>query len=168
VFATANGQLSVLALNNDQFARLCHALDRPEWQGDPRFQTNEKRMAAREYLHREIALQLAQAPSEVWIAKLQQNDVLHAPVRDYASVAAHPQTAHLDMLQTIDQPGVGALRLPGLPGLKGRQPMQPAPAIGQHTIDVLSEAGLDTHEIAELVNSAVVRQADDLTYPEPA
>ncbi|RTZ41664.1 CoA transferase [Candidimonas sp. SYP-B2681] len=168
VFPTANGQLSVLALNDDQFARLCRALDRPDWPSDPRFQTNEKRMAARDYLHKEIALQLAQAPSEVWVARLQQYDVLHAPVRDYASVAAHPQTAHLDMLQTIEQPGVGTLRLPGLPGIKGRQAMQPAPAIGQHTIAILSEAGLDSNEISELLNSAVVKQADTAEVTEPA
>lgn len=159
VFATADGQLSVLTLNDEQFARLCRALERPDWLKDPRFESNEARMAAREFLHGEIALQMAQAPSEVWMARLQQHDVLHAPVRDYASVAAHPQTAHLDMLQAIEQPGIGTLRLPGLPGAAGRRPMQAAPCIGQHSTEILNAAGLNDMEIARLLQSGVVRQA---------
>jgi crotonobetainyl-CoA:carnitine CoA-transferase CaiB-like acyl-CoA transferase len=159
VFSTANGQLSVIALNNDQFARLCRALDRPDWLTDERFQSNEKRMAQRDFLHAEMASQLATADSEIWEARLREHDVLHAPVRDYASVAAHPQTEHLGMLQSIDQPGVGALRLPGLPGASGRRPMQAAPGIGQHSTEVLAAAGLDAAEIAALLDSGVVRQA---------
>src|SRR5690606_35076755 len=142
VFNTANGQLSVIALNNDQFARLCRALDRPDWLTDERFQSNEKRMAQRDFLHAEMASQLITADSEIWEARLRQHDVLHAPVRDYAAVAAHPQTEHLGMLQSIDQPGIGTLRLPGLPGASGRRPMQAAPGIGQHSTDVLAAAGL--------------------------
>ncbi|HUG57044.1 MAG TPA: CoA transferase [Candidimonas sp.] len=159
VFDTANGKLSVLALNDDQFARLCRALERSDWLTDARFQSNEKRMAERDFLHEEIARQLVQAPSEVWEARLQQHDVLHARVRDYASVAAHPQTAHLGMLQDVDQPGLGTLQLPGLPGAHGRRPMQAAPGIGQHSTEVLLAAGLDDAEIAVLMDAGVVRQA---------
>jgi crotonobetainyl-CoA:carnitine CoA-transferase CaiB-like acyl-CoA transferase len=159
VFATADGQLSVLALNDAQFAKLCRALDRPDWLSDARFQSNESRMAARDFLHNEIAIQMAQAPSEVWIGRLREHDVLHAPVRDYASVAAHPQTAHLGMLQAVEQPGLGTLRLPGLPGAAGRRPMQAAPCIGQHSTEILNAAGLNDMEIARLLQSGVVRQA---------
>ncbi len=101
---------------------------------------------------------MAQAPSEVWEVRLRQHDVLHARVRDYVSVAEHPQTAHLGMLQAIEQPGLGTLRLPGLPGVNGRRPMQAAPAIGQHSTEILTAAGLDNAEIAELLKSGVVRQ----------
>ncbi len=158
VFATADGQLSVLVLNDAQFAKLCRALDRPDWLGDARFQSNEARMAARDFLHNEIAIQMAQAPSEVWIKRLQEHDVLHAPVRDYAAVAAHPQTAHLGMLQTIQQARIGELQLPGLPGAGGRRPMCAAPDIGEHSIQILRDAGLDPAEIAKLLDAGAIRQ----------
>lgn len=158
VFATADGKLSVLALNDAQFAKLCRALDRPDWPSDPRFQSNEARMAARDFLHNEIAIQMAQAPSEVWTKRLQEHDVLHAPVRDYAAVAAHPQTTHLGMLQSIQQPRIGELQLPGLPGADGRRPMQAAPDIGEHSIQILQDAGLDSAEIATLLDTGVIRQ----------
>ncbi|MDS1139997.1 CoA transferase [Pusillimonas sp. SM2304] len=168
VFATADGQLSVLALNDDQFARLCRALDRPAWLADPRLDSNEKRMAQRDYLHGELAAQLRQAPSSTWETRFKQHDVLHAVVRDYDALAAHPQAAHLGLLQPLQQPGVGALRLPGLPGAGKHRPLQPAPAIGQHTVAVLAQAGLDEDDIAGLLNAAVVRQADGVPDTRPA
>ncbi|PLC52108.1 LysR family transcriptional regulator [Pollutimonas nitritireducens] len=160
VFATADGQLSVLVLNDAQFARLCRALDRPDWLDDARFRNNKARMAARDFLHSEIAIQMAQAPSVVWEKRLQEHDVLHAPVRDYASVAAHPQTTHLGMLQSLQQPRIGELQLPGIPGAAGRRRMLAAPDIGEHTKQILQEAGLDFAEIAALLDTGVVKQFD--------
>ena len=51
VFATADGFITVLALNNDQFERLCRALDLPHWLQDARFASNAGRMAHRHVLH---------------------------------------------------------------------------------------------------------------------
>src|SRR5690606_39732281 len=87
VFDTADGRLSVLALNNDQFARLCRALDRPQWLADPADADNASRMARRDALHAELATQLRQHPTDPWTERLARQDVLHARVRDYAQLA---------------------------------------------------------------------------------
>ncbi len=158
VFDTADGRLSVLALNNDQFARLCNALERPEWLADERFDSNEKRMAHRDFLHAALAEQLRAAGSEHWEASFRQHDVLHAVVRDYEDLVAHPQAVHLGMFEPVTQPGLGNLFLPGLPGGRGRR-LQPAPRIGEHTVDVLSKAGLGQEEINRLLSQEVIRQA---------
>src|SRR5690606_35364732 len=79
VFPTADSSLSVLALNNDQFTRLCRALERPGWLKDERFADNASRMAHRDILHQEMAEQLQQQTTATWMATLQQHDVLHAP-----------------------------------------------------------------------------------------
>lgn len=158
VFASADGQLSVLALNNNQFERLCRALDRPEWLADPDLDSNEKRMQRRDALHASLAEQLSTDTTAAWVARLQEHDVLHAVVRDYESLAAHPQAEHLGLLQSVQQPGVGELKLPGLPGMGGR-PLQPAPHIGQHTTTILTQAGLSDNDIDALLRAGVVRQA---------
>lgn len=54
VFETADGRLSVLALNNDQFARLCRALDRQAWLTDATLGSNAQRMARRDDLHQAL------------------------------------------------------------------------------------------------------------------
>ena len=158
VFHTTNGPVSVLALNNDQFARLCNALDRPDWLKEPRFKTNQLRMLAREELHSAIAQQLSQAPREVWVEQFSKHDVLHAPVRDYELLVNHPQATHLNTFQSIDQPEFGTLHLPGLPGAKNRRPLEPAPFIGQHTLKILTNLGLEDSSIQNLIDEKIVVQ----------
>ncbi|WP_129530367.1 CaiB/BaiF CoA transferase family protein [Achromobacter agilis] len=160
VFDTADGRLSVLALNNDQFARLCRALERPEWLLDPAYADNAGRMARRETLHRELAAQLATRTSCHWIERLSREDVLHARVRGYDELAAHPQAQHVDLLQTLAQPGVGALPYAALPGLAQRRPLAAAPAIGQHTRDVLRDWGWTASDIQALLAAGALVQGN--------
>lgn len=158
VFDTTNGPISVLALNNDQFARLCRALDRPEWLKEPRFKTNQLRMLAREELHSAMAQQLSQAPREIWIERFSKHDVLHAPVRDYNLLINHQQATHLKTFQSIEQPGFGMLHLPGIPGAQNRRPLEPAPLIGQHTLKILTSLGLEESFIQNVIDEKIVVQ----------
>jgi len=158
VFDTADGRLSVLALNNDQFARLCRALDRPAWLREPAYADNAGRMARRDELHRELAAQLATRPSSHWIERLTREDVLHARVRDYDGLAAHAQAGHVDLLQTLVQPGVGSLPYAPLPGLAQRRPATASPAIGQHSCEVLRDWGWNASEIQALLAAGTLVQ----------
>ena len=160
VFATADGRVSVLALNDEQFARLCRALGREEWLQDPRFASSDKRMIERDLLHDAIARQLRTEVTETWVRIFREHDVLHSPVRDYAQLISHPQARHLGLFQALSQPGWGVLPSPGLPG-DARRELQAAPAIGEHSTLILEEAGLQVREIRDLLEAGVVRQAAD-------
>ncbi|QVQ26938.1 CaiB/BaiF CoA transferase family protein [Achromobacter deleyi] len=159
VFATADVSLSVLALNNDQFARLCRALDRTDWLADPALASNAGRMAQRERLHRELSIQLAARPAAHWVERLAREDVLHAQVRDYDSLAAHPQAAHIGLLEPLAQPGGESLPFARVPGAGARRPLRAAPAIGQHTVAVLTEWGVPAPDIQSMLDAGVLRQA---------
>lgn len=163
VFDTADARLSVLALNNDQFARLCRALDRADWLADPGLSSNSGRMAQRERLHREMAEQLALHPAAHWVERLSREDVLHARVRDYDGLAAHPQAEHLSLLEPLAQPGGQPLPYARAPVAPSRRPLTPAPAIGQHTVDVLTEWGMPPAEIRAMLDAGVLRQAASFT-----
>ncbi|MCC7228395.1 MAG: CoA transferase [Burkholderiaceae bacterium] len=78
VFHTADGRLTIVVLNNDQFARLCRALDRAPWLEDPRFADSATRMRHKDFLHAEISAQLHRHSSDYWMQRLSQHDVLHA------------------------------------------------------------------------------------------
>jgi len=160
VFDTADGRLSVLALNNDQFARLCRALDRPQWLSDPAYADNAGRMARREDLHRALAAQLCQQPSAYWTERLAREDVLHARVRDYDDLAAHPQAHHLELFESLAQAGGAPLPYARAPGLAAARPLAAAPAIGEHSAQVLADWGVDAAEAAALLRAGVVRQAE--------
>ena len=160
VFATADGALSVLALNNDQFTRLCRALGLPQWLEDPRFKGNADRLKNRDVLHAELTGLMARETTAIWTERLKAEDVLHAEVRDYVSLNAHPQARHLGLFKTLHQPGVGDVQFVGVPGVDNPRSMIAAPDIGQHSVEVLQAAGVPKSGINSLLEAGVVRQAE--------
>lgn len=159
VFATADGTISIVVLNDEQFGRLCAALNRPDWASDARFASNSLRMENRTALYEDMTEQVRQHPNAYWDALLKEHDVLHAPVRDYQAVLNHPQALHLEMVQQLEQAGVGTLPYIGLPTHPHHRPVKSAPRIGEDSIQILQQAGIDEAKIEQLVASGVVLQA---------
>lgn len=160
VFDTADGRLAVLALNNDQFSRLCRALDRTHWLTDPAYADNAGRMARRDTLHEALAAQLRERPSAYWIERLTREDVLHACVRDYDGLAAHPQALHLNLFEPLAQPGGAPLPYARAPGLAQARGLAPAPAIGEHSRQILADWGVAEADVEDLLRVGVVQQAE--------
>ena len=158
VFETADGLMTVLALNNDQFSRLCKALGQEQWLSDPLYADNASRMQNKIRINEAVNQVMKQRTTQAWMAQLKQHEVLHAPVRDYEGLIDHPQSSHLGMFQSLAQPGVGALPYAGVPTGPHRRPVLPAPVIGEHSVSILSEAGINQDEIAGLISSGVVKQ----------
>jgi len=159
VFATADGKISIVVLNDEQFGRLCQAIQRPDWIVDPRFLSNPLRYANREALYDVLNGLVRAHPSAYWTQLLKQHDILHAPVRDYHEVLAHPQAVHLEMAQQLEQAGVGTLPYIGLPTHPHHRQVSAAPRIGEHSIAILQGAGIDAKRIDQLIAAGVVAQS---------
>ena len=162
VFPTADGQITVLALNNEQFRRVCQALNCSEWLDDPRFSDNANRMKHCDFLHAAIHQQLTLQPTEFWLTRFSEHDVLHAPVRNYDAVMAHPQALHLQMFGSLTQPELGTLPYLGIPATPFRRSVHAAPRIGEHSVQVLLESGIDAAQVQQLLEAGVVCQASGL------
>jgi crotonobetainyl-CoA:carnitine CoA-transferase CaiB-like acyl-CoA transferase len=162
VFATSDGTVSVVTVNTEHFHRVCKALSREEWITDPRYLENAIRFENRAILHADMAQILKQNTTEHWVALLQKHDVLHAQVRNYTEVLAHPQAVHLNLAQQLEQAGVGKLPYIGLPSHPLHRPVTSAPRIGEHSIQALTEAGVSADAIQQLLNAGVVTQAPAL------
>lgn len=160
IFHCSDGPITVLALNNNQFERLCKAINKTEWLTDRRFQSNESRMQYKSFLHAELSKLFVTNTQAHWLEKLKTYDALHAPVRDYDSLLKHPQALDLGLFQTISQPSIGQLTLPRLPGPSTlRQPLQAAPSIGEHTKEVLHQLGVSPELYTNLILDKVIFQA---------
>lgn len=118
---------------------------------DPRFQDNEGLLAHPEETTRLIREASLRFDREELVERYAQQDVLAAPVNDYADVFSDPQILHNEMVLEAEIPGVGAVKFVGMPvklsDTPGRVRMLP-PSLGEHNDDVLAEAGFGPQQVA--------------------
>jgi crotonobetainyl-CoA:carnitine CoA-transferase CaiB-like acyl-CoA transferase len=145
---TRDGHITVGANNQRLWQRLCAAIGRPELADDPRFVTNDDRMANRATLAAELEAALAARATDEWVDVLIEAGVPCGPIHDYRQVFEDPHTQAREM-----EVRLGAERMLGIPVKLSDTPgsvRRPAPLPGEHTAEVLREAGFSDAEIAAL------------------
>ncbi|MBI4270208.1 MAG: CoA transferase [Candidatus Rokubacteria bacterium] len=153
-YPTRDGQMAVAVGNDAQFARFAGAVGRPEWARDERFVRNRERVVHRDVLDALVADVLRADVTQAWIEKLRAAGVPCGRINSVAQALDDPQAAARGMVETIEHPAVGALRLLGIPFKLGGTPAsvrRPPPTLGQHTDEILrDELGLTAERIGEL------------------
>jgi crotonobetainyl-CoA:carnitine CoA-transferase CaiB-like acyl-CoA transferase len=156
-FRTADGAIMIAAATDRLFEKLCLALDLPDVLVDRRFRTVADRVRERDALTAAIEARLATGASEHWLTRVSAAGVPAGPVNDLASALAHPVTAERALIRDAE-PTSDALRIDGLKQIRlpidteGACAMREPPAVGQHTAELLAEAGLSPDEIHRLAS----------------
>jgi crotonobetainyl-CoA:carnitine CoA-transferase CaiB-like acyl-CoA transferase len=163
VFETLDGELMIGGGNDRIFVALCHALELPALADDPRFRTNPDRVRNRDELVELLSERLRKRNSADWKARLADAGVPAAPVADVADIVESEQTDALGMLQPVAHPAIPGLRLAALPlsvdGARAEHRLAP-PRLGEHSAEVLREAGYSDDEVAALAADGVVHLAE--------
>lgn len=151
---TGDGYLTIGANNQKLWQLLCVTLRSPELLDDPRFCTNNDRMANREDLVRELERRLAARGTDDWVALFLASGVPAGPIRDYKQVLQHdPHVKARNMIATFEHPVEGTTSVLASPLHLKRTPTRigtPPPLLGQHTEEVFDE--LNQPSIAEAVH----------------
>ena len=153
IFPTADGYITLGAVSDREWRALCEAFGRPEWIEDPRFATGSARSANRQERLESVEAALAGFTSAEILARLEAHDVPSGPVLPRRAVLDHPQVVTNGIVSEIDQPGLGRARQPRPAARFEATPSpspRPAPTLGQHTREVLEEAGYTAAEIEDL------------------
>jgi crotonobetainyl-CoA:carnitine CoA-transferase CaiB-like acyl-CoA transferase len=160
VFPTRDGELMIAGGNDRLFAALCDVLGLPELVSDPRFRTNPDRVRNRQELVALLSQRLRERDTRDWHLALTGSGVPAAPVANVRDVVSAEQTAALGMLEPVPHPRVPELRLTAIPLSFDRdraRHRRPPPLVGEHTAEVLREAGYADEEISALAAEGVVR-----------
>jgi crotonobetainyl-CoA:carnitine CoA-transferase CaiB-like acyl-CoA transferase len=135
-FDASDKPLVVAVGNNTQFAGLCKVVGRPELAEDERYATNPDRVANREALIQELQQEFRKRPADEWAEEIRAAGIPCGPVNMLADVFADEHVLGSGMLQDIDHPSAGLLKMLASPVLVDgeRLPIRrPPPTLGQHT-----------------------------------
>jgi crotonobetainyl-CoA:carnitine CoA-transferase CaiB-like acyl-CoA transferase len=160
VFPTRDGELMVAGGNDRLFALVCDVLELPDLVDDERFRTNPDRVRNREALVELVSARLRERDTEEWRERLSAAGVPAAPVANTADVATAEQTRALGFLQHLEHAAIPDLQLPALPLSFDRERATHAsapPQVGEHSAEILAEAGYSAEEIAALARDGVIR-----------
>jgi crotonobetainyl-CoA:carnitine CoA-transferase CaiB-like acyl-CoA transferase len=155
IYETQDSYISVAVVADKDWKGLAAAVNRPDFLQDERFTTSalrEENKDARTRLTQEALLNFTSAEL---IAKLEAHDVPCAPVLTRREMIRHPQIKANATLIESHHPQAGHLRQSRLPAVFSQQTdnnLSPAPAMGQHTREVLSQAGFTDAEIDNLID----------------
>jgi len=161
-FRTRDGWINVGASNEATWERLAEAVGRPDLRRDPRFATNADRMRHLPKLIDVLMPIFAARATDAWLAELERAGVPAGPVASVGEMLEHPQTRAREMVVEVEHARLGRVRALGAPvKVSGNVAAnrRGAPLLGEHTREVLGEAGLAEVEIAELERAGVVLRA---------
>ncbi len=157
-FPTGDGGTVMMGLQNErEWVSFCQiVLQRPELATDPRFAGNARRVAERDALRQLIVDAFAGSTAPQVLDRLEAAKIANARVNTMHDVWKHPQLAARGRWREV---GTSAGPVPALlpPGSWDVEPrMDPVPALGEHTDDVLVELGYDAQEIHALRTAGAI------------
>ena len=159
-YPSKDGYFALLPYTDRHWREFCELIGRPEILEDPRFASLSERLDNIEVVYTTLAEICATRTTAEWAALLAESNVPHGPVHSLEDLFDDEQLAATGFWKEIDHPTEGRLRATGIaprfsrtaPAIRRHQPN-----LGEHSAEVLREAGFSTAEIDRMVAGGVTR-----------
>ena len=159
-YATSDGYICMLAYTDIQWRRFWHEVERPELGEDPRFATLADRSDNIEELYRIVGECVAGGTTAGWIDTLARLEIPAAPVSTLEELQSDPHLRKVGFFRKAEHPTEGSIVMPDIPVRFSRTEADITrlqPKLGEHSIEILREAGLGDGEIERLINDRATR-----------
>jgi crotonobetainyl-CoA:carnitine CoA-transferase CaiB-like acyl-CoA transferase len=159
-YETKDGYVCVLVYNDKQWRAFFALIGRRELATDPRFATQEARSRNYDAVYALVAEQMKSRTTAEWIAALEGADIPVQRMNSLADIVADPHLAAIGYFRTVEHPSEGRLRSMAVPSEWSESApgyRSHAPRLGEHTREVLREAGYSDTDIDRLIETGVAK-----------
>jgi crotonobetainyl-CoA:carnitine CoA-transferase CaiB-like acyl-CoA transferase len=147
--------------NQRQWPAFCRIVGHDDWIDDPRFATPMARVQNAAIIYPQLREDFRRRTCDEWERELTEATIACGPINDLAEVFALDQVKHRKLVETYTVEGVGPVPALALPFRFSQTPASITgrpPRLGEHTVDILRELGLDDDKIQSLLDEGTVRQ----------
>jgi len=163
MFQASDGPFNLSAATEDMWVKLCGLIGMEQLRRDPKFATNAVRMQHREELKAVLNEKFATRGKMEWTLDLVKLGLPAGPIFDLQQVFEDPHVNQTGMVEEIEHPTLGPLRLLASPlrmeGMGGKSVRSAPPALGADSREVLGNFGVPAARIEELIAAGVVQAA---------
>ncbi|MGE7606998.1 CaiB/BaiF CoA transferase family protein [Peribacillus frigoritolerans] len=158
-FQTNDKEIIIAVGNDRQFQRFCSLINAEELPQDERFATANSRIIYREELIPILQEVILTKTADEWLTLFQENNIPCGPINSLDRVFTDEQVLERQMIQEVEHPTVGIVKLLGSPIKLSDTPVtieRHPPLHGEHTEEVLLELGYDKQEIESFMEDKVI------------
>lgn len=158
---TKDGYINIGAATQSTWEKMCGCIGRPELVTDPRFATSGDRKGHENELAGLLEATFSQETTHHWMKLLEAAAVPCGPINDLKQVYSDPQVLQRQMVVELEDPELGTLKNIGIPVKLSLTPgkiRRRAPDLGEHSREILLNAGYTGEEVSRLREAGIVKE----------
>jgi len=161
-YQTKDGYVCALIYNDKQWKGFFDVIGKPQILSQPAFSTHEARSRNYDNAYAMVAEELKKRTTAEWVEAFERADIPVQRMNSLDDIVADPHLAAIGYLRTVEHPTEGRIKSLAVPSEwseSAPEYRRHAPRLGEHTREVLREAGLSDEQITLLVQSGAAREA---------
>ena len=162
-YQTSDGYVCALIYTNKQWKAFFDIIGKPEILERPEYATQEARSKNYHQSYAMIAEEMKLRSTAFWLEALERGDIPVQRMNSLDDIVADPHLNAIGYLQAVDHPSEGRIKTLAVPSEWSESKPEyrrHAPRLGEHTREVLREAGLSDQKVDSLLQSGAARAAD--------